>query len=281
MIDERSIFVAFDTETTGLSAAQGRVVEIAAVKFNLAGRIIDKFSQLVNPGEPIPEGAMAVHGITDQMVASMPDITDILPRFLDFAAGENTVLIAQNALFDIGFINHEAIRNDIKLPRNIVLDQIGFTRMTFPELPTYSLEATCRRFGLVENQEHRAMTDSILVMKLFFHCLRQYDSLADGLAVINTLYHYTFGGPMVTRIDENLMSMLTQALESGATLEIIYSGGSMKGKPRRIIPILMFNRDGIAFLTARCLFSNTNKQFRLDRIDACRVLEKPDSWSKT
>lgn len=274
MIDEQSIFVSFDTETTGLSAAQGRIVEIAAIRYDLTGRIIDRYSQLVNPGEPIPEAAMAVHGITGEMVASMPDIAEILPRFLDFAAGENTILIAQNALFDIGFINHEAIRNDIKLPRNIILDQIGFTRMAFPGLPTYSLEATCRRFGLVEKQEHRAMADSILVMKLFFHCLRKYDSLADALAVVNSLYHYTFGGPMVTRVDEDLMNTMTQALERGVTLEIIYSGGSMKGKPRRIIPILMFNRDGVAFLTARCLLSNSNKQFRLDRIESCRLVDR-------
>ncbi len=272
MVDQQTIFVAFDTETTGLSASTGRIVEIAAIKFDLPGRILDKFSQLVNPGEPIPPAATAVHGITDQAVVDMPDITDVLPLFLQFTAGERTVLIAQNALFDIGFVNHEAIRNDIKLPRNIILDQIGFTRKAFPGLPTYSLEATCRRFGLVDAQAHRAMADSILVMKLFFHCLRTYDSLTDGLAVVNTLDRYTFGGPMVTKVDDAVMDTLTQALETGAVLEIVYSGGSMKGKPRRIVPALMFNRDGVAFLTARCLLSNTNKQFRLDRIAECRII---------
>jgi len=271
MIDEQSIFVAFDTETTGLSAAQGRIVEIAALKFDISGEVIGEMSQLVNPEGPIPESAIAIHGITDDMVAAMPPITDVLPRFLDFAAGENTVLLAQNALFDIGFVNHEALRHDIKLSRNIILDLIDFTRHTFPNLPSYALERTCRGFGLVETQAHRAMADSVLVMRLFLHCLHQYPAREDALAVLNSLYHYTFGGPMVVKISEELMDVITQARETGATLEIVYAGGSKRGMPRQIVPTLLFNRDGVMFLTARCLLSNSNKQFRLDRIKECRI----------
>jgi DNA polymerase-3 subunit epsilon len=272
MVDENSIFVAFDTETTGLSAAQGRIVEIAALKFDMAGGVIGEMSQLVNPQAPIPADAMAVHGITDEMVASMPLISEVLPRFLEFAAADNAILIAQNALFDIGFVNHEALRHDIKLSRNTILDQIDFTRQTFPDLPSYALEPTCRTFGLVETQEHRAMADSVLVMRLFLYCLRRYPAIDDALAVLNSLYHYTFGGPMTVKISEELMAVITLALETGATLEIVYAGGSRKGLPRRIVPTLLFNRDGVMFLTARCLLSNTNKHFRLDRIKECRIV---------
>jgi DNA polymerase III epsilon subunit family exonuclease len=271
MIDRDSIFAAFDTETTGLSAAQGRIVEIAALKFDVAGNVIGELSQLVNPQAPIPPDAIAVHGITDETVAAMPPITEVLPQFLDFAKGENTILIAQNALFDIGFVNHEALRHDIKLTRNIILDQIDFTRQTFPGLPSYALETTCRKFGLVETQAHRAMADSVLVMRLFLHCLRQYPTVDDAMEVLNSLNHYTFGGPMVVKISEELMEVITQALETGATLEIVYAGGSKKGLPRQIVPTLLFNRDGVMFLTARCLLSDTNKHFRLDRIKECRI----------
>lgn len=277
MIDTASIFIAFDTETTGLSAAQGKIVEIAALKFDLTGNIIDEFSQLVNPGESIPEGAVAVHHITDEMVAAMPPISEILPLFLDFLGSDETILIAQNALFDIGFVNHEAINNDIKLPRNIILDQIDLTRKAFPGLPTYSLEKTCRRFNLIETQAHRAMADSILVMKLFFHCLEKFESDQEGLAVLNGLYHYSFGGPMVVKTDEAMMATLNRALDSGSVLEIVYAGGSLKGRPRQIIPALLYNRDGVAYLTAKCLNSNSNKQFRLDRIRECRLVNSEAS----
>ena len=272
VINESTIFVAFDTETTGLSAAQGRIVELAAVKFDLRGAIVDEFSQLVNPLDKIPPDAIAVHGITDDMVAGMPEITDVLTRFIEFVGDDTVVLAAQNAMFDIGFVNHEALRHDIKLPRNTILDQIELTRAAFPDLPTYSLGATCRRFGLVDTQRHRALADSVLVMKLLLHCLRQIETSEQRLAVLNGMYHYSFGGPMIVRIAEELMAVINTALETGAILEIVYSGGSMRGTPRRIIPTLLFDRDGVAFLTAQCLVSNTKKQFRLDRIKECRLV---------
>ena len=272
MITEGSQFVAFDTETTGLSAAQGRIVEIAAVKFDLNGNILEEFSQLVNPETEIPEDAVSVHGITNDMLGGQPTIAEVLPRFIAFFMGDDNVLVAQNSLFDIGFVNHEAIRCDIKLPRNTILDQIELTRRAFPDLPTYSLEKTCRRFDLVDAQSHRAMADSILVMKLFHHCLRKFETVPERLAVLNSLYHYSFGGPMVVKIDDAMMALINKALETGATLEITYAGGSMRDRPRHIIPALLFNRDGVGFLTAHCLISNTQKHFRLDRIRECRLI---------
>jgi len=275
MIDSQSVFVAFDTETTGLSAAEGRVVEIAALKFDFNGQIIAQFSELINPGGPIPPSAIAVHHITDEMVAGKPTIEEALPRFIDFLSGENNILIAQNALFDIGFINHEAIRRDIKLPRNVILDLIDLTKKTFPNLPTYSLENICRRFNLVETQLHRAMADAVLVMKLFRHCLAQYKEPQEALNILNSVYHYSFGGPVIVRTDEAMMAIIVEAMETGGILEIIYSGGSMRGQPRQIMPSLMYNRDGVAYLTAKCLNTNANRQFRLDRIVECRPVNKP------
>jgi len=273
MIDNKSIFIAFDTETTGLSASEGRVVEIAAVKFDLNGNVIDKFVELVNPGVPIPGEVIRIHHIDDAMVADKPGMDIILPRFIDFFSGDNNILIAQNAVFDIGFVNQEALRHDIKLPRHIVLDQIDLTRHVFPNLSTYSLEPTCRAMKLVDSQLHRAMSDAMLVMKLFLHCLKQIPDEAERFNILNTLCHYTFGGPMIVQIAQELLDVVSLALETGGTLEIYYSGGSMKGKPRPIAPTLMYNRDGVMYLTATCLLSHARKQFRLDRITQCRIVD--------
>ncbi|NMC44180.1 MAG: WYL domain-containing protein [candidate division Zixibacteria bacterium] len=273
MIDAETIGIAFDTETTGLAPAEGRIVEIAALKFDLAGNTLGRFVEMVNPLRPIPAGAMAVHHITDDMVADKPPMTDVLPRFLEFIAGDNVVLIAQNAVFDIGFVNHEAIRCEMPLPPVTIFDQIELTRRVFPGLATYSLEPTCRRFGLVDTQEHRAMGDAVLVMKLFFHCLARLGDWTQRLEVLNGLFRYSFGGPMQAAADTATVEMIVGALEAGRMLEIVYAGGSMRGKPRRIVPTSMFNRDGIDYIVANCILSNTSKQFRLDRVLACRVVE--------
>jgi predicted DNA-binding transcriptional regulator YafY len=78
---------------------------------------------------------------------------------------------------------------------------------------------------------------------------------------------------MQAAMDAATLEIIVRALEAGRMLEIVYSGGSMRGKPRRIIPTLMFNRDGVEYIVADCLVSKTSKQFRLDRVLACRVVE--------
>ncbi len=274
MINAETHFIAFDTETTGLSAAEGRIVEIAALKFDWEGKILDKFAELVNPGAPIPATAMRIHHITDEMVAEKPDIADVLGRFIDFIASDNIAILAQNASFDIGFINHEAIATRIIMPKTTILDQIDITRSAFPTLTTYGLENVCRSFNLVDTQSHRAMADSVLVMKLFLHCKEKFGSQEKMIKILNSLNRYTFGGPLITRIDERMTEMFVRAMDSGATMEIVYRGGSYRGKPRHVKPILLFNRDGVGYITAKCLLSNSNKQFRLDRITDYRIIDE-------
>lgn len=273
MIEKDTIFIAFDTETTGLSASDGRIVEIAALKFDFQKNEIAKFSELVNPGMKIPAAAMNVHHISDEEVADKPMITEILPKFLEFIADDKSVLIAQNAIFDIGFVNHEGLRNEIKLPQNVILDQIDLTRKAYPNLDSYSLEKTCCRFNLVDTQLHRAMADAVLVKKLFFHSLDKWETIEDKLNILNGLYHYSFGGPMIVKIHKGLLDIIESALDKGCKLKIVYSGGSMQNRPREIIPIVMYNRDGVMFLTAQCLVSNIKKQFRVDRIKQCEIVK--------
>ena len=271
MISEKTVFVAFDTETTGLSAGEGRIVEIAALKFDIDGRILGRFSELVKPDIAIPEAAYRVHGISEDDVADCEAINIILPRFLNFIVDENIILIAQNAVFDIGFVNHEALRHQIELPEIIIWDQISLTRKVFPRLGSYGLESVCRRFNLVDNQSHRAMADSVLVMKLFLHCLKETGEREKAIEVLNGLERYRFGGPMVSEPDTDLMETISRAIESGTTMEIVYSGGSERDKPRPIIPVLLFIKDGVGYLTAKCLRSNMHKQFRIDRIKQGRL----------
>lgn len=273
MINEQSVFIAFDTETTGLSATEGRIVEIAALKFNLDGEVIGEFSELVNPKVEIPQVVIKIHGITNQIVADKPSIDIILPKFIDFFSREPAILIAQNAAFDVGFVNKEAERHKINIPENIILDQIDFTRKVFPSLPTYSLENTCRRFKLIDKQLHRAMADAVLVMKLFGHCLSQFKTREEGLRVLNALSIYNFGKLLVTSIDKAVTDTINRALKIDGVLEIVYSGGSMQGRPRPIAPLSMYNRDGLVYVVAKCLLTGANKQFRIDRIEDC-ILKK-------
>ncbi|MBO5387748.1 MAG: 3'-5' exonuclease, partial [Lachnospiraceae bacterium] len=78
-----SDYVVFDLETTGISCKNDSIIEISAVKV-INGQVIDTFSTLVNPMRPIPYGATAVNGITDEMVKDEPTIKQVLPEFISF-----------------------------------------------------------------------------------------------------------------------------------------------------------------------------------------------------
>ena len=104
---DTAAFIAFDTETTGLDAAVGKIVEIGGVKFDRRG-IIARYNVLINPQMPMPEEAGKVNGITDAMLKDKPVIAAVFPDFLEFIG--TGILVAHNAPFDINYVNTELAR---------------------------------------------------------------------------------------------------------------------------------------------------------------------------
>ncbi len=156
-------FVAFDTETTGLSAAKERIVEIGAVKY-LNGKIIDQKEWLINPGRPIPFHATKVHGITDKMVEGKPAFKEIYPEFLKFSQG--CVLIAHNSRFDRDFMHAEMKRAKIESTQLPLLDSLKLFRALIPDAPSHSLGHLVEYLGIVSDNFHRALIDSVYIVRI-------------------------------------------------------------------------------------------------------------------
>lgn len=165
-------FVVFDTETTGFSPARDRIVEIGAVRFR-NGKVLDEKKWLVNPGRHIPPWASRVHGITDETVRDRPDFKDVYAEFLDFIG--DSVLIAHNARFDIGFLSQEAKRAGYDLPKNHVIDSLGLFRRWFPESKNHTLKTLVSHTGVSIDQFHRALADSRYVFLIFDKGLADHD----------------------------------------------------------------------------------------------------------
>ena len=94
-------YVVFDLETTGFSSKNDKIIEIGAVKIK-EGSIVDRFSEFVNPEMRIPYNITELTSITDEMVENAETIEKILPKFLEFC--KDSVIVAHNAGFDVGFI---------------------------------------------------------------------------------------------------------------------------------------------------------------------------------
>ncbi len=160
--------IVFDTETTGLDPAGGdRIVEIGCVEmFNRAetGR---HFHAYFNPERPMPPSAEAVHGLTDIFLSDKPRFSEKAEELLEFI--DDAPLVAHNASFDFGFLNHElghCGRPAICLSR--MIDTLALARTRHPGAK-HSLDALCTRFGVDRSQriKHGALLDAQLLAQVY------------------------------------------------------------------------------------------------------------------
>lgn len=166
-LDEKGRYVVFDIETTGLDPARDSITEIGAVVVE-DGNITGQFHSLVNPEVPIPEEIVELTGITDEMVKDCPTASQVIPAFLDFV--RDSVLVAHNAPFDMGFIQHKAVGMGMTV-KNKVLDTLAITRRLLPRLKTHKLSAVAQHFKIDMKRAHRAVDDALVTAKIFIKCM--------------------------------------------------------------------------------------------------------------
>ena len=165
-----SMFVVFDIETTGFSAVNDRIIEIGAVKVE-KGVITEKFSEFVNPERPIPFEIEKLTSINDRMVEDAPNISVILPKFMDFCRG--SVLVAHNADFDTGFIRHNC--EVLGLPYDYTyVDTLGIARSFLEGLKNYKLDTVVEAMGCTLANHHRAVDDAGATADVFVRFLERF-----------------------------------------------------------------------------------------------------------
>ena len=156
-------FVVIDLETTGASPKIGAgITEIGAVKVR-GGEIIGIFESFINPGESIPTYITALTGITDDMVLNAPPIEMVLPSLLEFLGHENeTVVVAHNAPFDLGFLKAAAQTHEYSWPKYQVLDTVKLARhlLTRDEVYDCKLSTLAQFFETPIQPTHRALDDA-------------------------------------------------------------------------------------------------------------------------
>lgn len=150
-------YTIFDLETTGISTQADAIIEISAVKVR-NHRIVDEFTTLVNPERPIPAVATAVNGITDDMVAEAPHLTEAIENFLAFI-GED-VLVGHNIhAFDTNFVYDAAWQTLGVEVRNDYIDTLFMARKCLPKLYHHKLTDLAEYFGFTTEGAHRALFD--------------------------------------------------------------------------------------------------------------------------
>ena len=184
-------FIAFDVETTGLSAASDRLTEIGAVRFS-GGRTLETFSTFVNPGMHIPANITELTGIRDSDVENAPDEGEAMRAFLDFCGGRP--IIAHNASFDTGFMAAACARQGIEF-RPVVIDTLILAQRLLPELRRHKLDIVSKHLGLPEFNHHRAFDDAEVVARMMEKFIPMlHNQGAERLSDVNGVMSRLSGG---------------------------------------------------------------------------------------
>ena len=161
--DIDTTYCVLDLETTGLSFRTEKITEIGIMKIK-NGEVIDSFETFVNPEKPIPYEVVEVTKITDDMVKDAPTIKEIFPKVLEFLG--DSVLVAHNADFDIGFLKHNAAQLGHKFDYTYI-DTLRLAKDLFPDYKKYKLGIIAENLGIKVEVAHRALDDVDTTVKVF------------------------------------------------------------------------------------------------------------------
>src|SRR5699024_4960423 len=138
-------YVVFDVETTGLSSVYDTTIELAGVKM-YNGEIIDRLERFANPHRTLPEKITDITGITDDMLVDAPEADDVLQEFHDWVG--DSIYVAHNATFDIGFLNQGYRKIGLNKVTNVVIDTLELARFLLPELGNHRLNTLCKHLNV-------------------------------------------------------------------------------------------------------------------------------------
>lgn len=239
--DLSQTFVVFDLETTGFSNKNDKITEIGAVKVKNF-EIVDRFNELINPEKDISYKVQELTGITNDLIKDKPTIEEILPRFMEFVG--DSVLVAHNAEFDIGFINQKCKEMNIEF-KNKSVDTLMLSRILLPHLKRFKLNNLTKELGVPLHNHHRAVDDAAATAQIFIKFLDMLEKKgAKKLSDVNEV----LGGIDYTKLKTKHITLIAQNLAGIKNLYKIVSDAHVNHfyrAPRILKSVLLEHKEGI------------------------------------
>jgi len=177
LVEDLQDYTVVDIETTGLDWNFAHILEISGLKVRNR-KIVETFSKLINPHEPIPYFIRNLTGITDKMVANAEELEDVLICFKDFL--KDDVILGHNVNFDVDFI-YDNFVNVLQEPlTNDFVDTLRIARKLLPELEHHKLDNLTEYYHIQSRDKHRALNDCILTNEVYINmCDMIYEQYKD------------------------------------------------------------------------------------------------------
>ena len=236
-------YIIFDLETTGLSAATERIIEIGAVKVE-NGEISESFDLFVDPEKAITPEITRLTSITNEMVVGAPKEADALEQFFRFCDGCD-ILVAHNADFDMGFLR-AAIRRCGREEDPVQIDTLVMARAMYPELKKHKLDTIAERLGVTQKHHHRADDDARVLAEIF---LKMVQRLVEDAGITKVMdINHSMGQQNTAKTHPYHIVLLVQNQTGLKNLYKIISASHLEyfqKKPRIPKSLLVRHREGL------------------------------------
>ena len=236
-------YIIFDLETTGLSAATERIIEIGAVKVE-NGEISESFDLFVDPEKTITPEITRLTSITNEMVAGAPKEAEALEQFFRFCDGCD-ILVAHNADFDMGFLR-AAIRRCGREEDPVQIDTLVMARAMYPELKKHKLDTIAERLGVTQKHHHRADDDARVLAEIF---LKMVQKLVEDAGITKVMdINHSMGQQNTGKMHPYHIVLLVQNQTGLKNLYKIISASHLEyfqKKPRIPKSLLVRHREGL------------------------------------
>lgn len=236
-------YIIFDLETTGLSAATERIIEIGAVKVE-NGEISESFDLFVDPEKAITPEITRLTSITNEMVAGAPKEAEALEQFFRFCDGCD-ILVAHNADFDMGFLR-AAIRRCGREEDPVQIDTLVMARAMYPELKKHKLDTIAERLGVTQKHHHRADDDARVLAEIF---LKMVQKLVEDVGITKVMdINHSMGQQNTAKTHPYHIVLLVQNQTGLKNLYKIISASHLEyfqKKPRIPKSLLVRHREGL------------------------------------
>jgi DNA polymerase-3 subunit epsilon len=264
-------FVAFDTETSGAYPIGSDIIEFGAVKWR-GGHEVGTYQTLLRPRELLTAFNMSIHGISNEMVANAPMMSEKIREIFDFM--NEAVPMAHHAPFDMGFVTVELETYALPLLTGPVLCTSLLSRKWIHGTENHKLQTLVKFLNIDGGAAHRALDDARACLQVGLECLKRMGenaSLADVIKSQGKNLQWT--DYSLLRWNNPIVKVLIEATYQKRNVAIIYEKSpTSKSEPRQVTPMgIVRNPDG-DYLQALCLRENISKRYYLGKIKDAAVV---------
>ena len=246
---EKENIIVFDVESTGVDVTEDEIIQIAAIKLNKKGEVVDKFEKFLKNKKPVKD-SYYVHGFSDEMLQRIgEDKEKVLKEFVEYS--KDSIIVGHNVQYDINILCSELERSNLGKPKfKTFYDTLDIYRRFYPGNINYKLENLSKVYDTKHKPSHDAMDDIITTGELLVRAINEKikETSMERMALMSkNLKAFTVISKKLNelfKIAENKRPYeLVACVMNGFNIKSMYAGDENKEKLNRLRDLYALFRD--------------------------------------